>query len=354
MIKIGIVGGHLGETTPDYPYRKWMDNVDSKYMDDGWILNEPAIVAALEHKYNDVQATFIKHFNEKSFQKNDINFLDGVNLLNAWHSGPKQYKKWYDIMKNKKNKIYPSLKEQFFLYNKGDYLKYFESKGIPIAPTFLIKKNRNADKIIQTIRQNGWKSFVIKPDYAFANIEIAKYDISSLTSTSYYSSENESYSYESFYSDTNNPKVRDLLEKYLKDNKKFPGFSCQEKMKGFVHHWEVKTFWLNGEYKYNVSMKAWPPPESFGNVDSKTLKMIKKLGKKVYDSYPETKINGKIIKPLFLRIDFGCCQGNTLDKSKYFLNEIEYSGCGKFTDLKNVFHHWPDVYYKKAKEISDK
>ena len=34
MVKIGIVGGHLGETTPDYPYRKWMDNVDDKYMDD--------------------------------------------------------------------------------------------------------------------------------------------------------------------------------------------------------------------------------------------------------------------------------------------------------------------------------
>ena len=48
-------------------------------------------------------------------------------------------------------------------------------------------------------------------------------------------------------------------------------------------------------------MKAWPPPESFGNVDSKTLKMIKQLGRKVYDFYPETKINGKIIKPLFLK-----------------------------------------------------
>ena len=94
-------------------------------------------------------------------------------------------------MKNKKNKIYPPLKEQFFLYNKGDYLKYFESKGIPIAPTFLIKKNRNVDTILKTIKQKGWKSFVVKPDYAYANIEIAKYDINSSTSTSYYSSENE-------------------------------------------------------------------------------------------------------------------------------------------------------------------
>ena len=40
-----------------------------------------------------------------------------------------------------------------------------------------------------------------------------------------------SYSYESFYSDTNNPKVRDLLEKYLKNNKKFPGFHVKKKWK---------------------------------------------------------------------------------------------------------------------------
>ena len=67
---------------------------------------------------------------------------------------------------------------------------------------------------------------------------------------------------------------------------------------------------------------------------------------------PETKIKGKVVKPLFVRIDFGCCQGNTLDKTKYFLNEVEYAGCATFTDVKNVFHYWPSAYYSKAKEIS--
>ena len=38
---------------------------------------------------------------------------------------------------------------------------------------------------------------------------------------------------------------------------------------------------------------------------------------------------------------------------KYFLNEIEYAGCGTFTDVKNVFHYWPEAYYKKAIEISN-
>jgi hypothetical protein len=326
-MKIGIIGGQLGETTSMYPYKLWMNFIDEKYIHDGHILNEPALVAALEYKYADCEAVYISQMNEKLLQKNDINFLDGVNLLNAWHNSKEQYKKWLKIMKNPKNNIYPTLKEQFFLYNKGDYLKYYESKGIPIAPTFLIKSNRNPKYIIEKVKQNGWCSFVIKPDYAYANIEIAKFDL-----------------------EDNDLELN--LMKYLKKTKKFPGFTCQQKMKGFINHWEVKSFWINGEYKYNIAIKAWPPPESIGSINASVLKQIKKLGKKVYDNYPKTFINGKHIKPLFLRIDFGCCQGNTNDTSKYFLNEIEYCGCGKFTDLKNVFHYWPIAYYNKAKEIT--
>ena len=141
MVKIGILGGRLGETNPSYPYRKWMDQVPEEHNDGDWILNEAALVAAIEHKYPDAEVKYITNMNEKTLQKNDVNFLVGVNLLNAWHGKSKvQYQKWLSIMKNKKNNIYPPLSEQNFLYNKGDYLKYYEKKGIPIAPTFLIKK----------------------------------------------------------------------------------------------------------------------------------------------------------------------------------------------------------------------
>ena len=358
MVKIGILGGRLGEMNPTYPYKKWMDNVPNEHFDGDWVLNEASLVAAIEHKYKDAEVVYLKNFNEKTLQKNDVNFLVGVNLLNAWHQSSKMYNKWLKIMKNKKNNIYPPLSEQMFLYNKGDYLKYFEGRGIPIAPTFLIKKDRDPRKIIQKVHQNKWDSFVVKPDYAFANIEIAKYDlkeVESMISESYYSTENTYDSTtESYYSTSKNPKIREELNKYLKDNKKFPGFTCQEKMQGFVKFWEVKSFWLNGEYKYHVAMKAWPPPESFGSISKTDLERLKKLGRKVLKNMPKTKIKGKIIKPLFVRIDFGCCQGNTLDKSKYFLNEIEYAGCGTFTDVKNVFHYWPPLFYEKAKEISDK
>jgi len=362
MVKIGILGGRLGETNPSSPYRKWMDDVPDKYIDgDGWILNEAALVAAIEYKYPDAEVKYITNMNEKTLQKNDVNFLVGVNLLNAWHGKSKvQYQKWLSIMKNKKNNIYPPLSEQNFLYNKGDYLKYYEKKGIPIAPTFLIKKKRDASDIIKKVRENGWSSFIVKPDYAFANIEISKYDLKTTGNTQITESDSDDPSItkktEAFYSGISNSedeKVEKELTKYLQKTKKFPGLICQEKIIGFVKKYEVKTFWINGEYKYNVSIKAWPPPESFGNVSKATLKGIQKLAKKVLNNYPETKIKGKIVKPLFLRIDLGCCQGNTLDTTKYFLNEIEYAGCGTFTDVKNVFHYWPEAYYKKAIEISN-
>ena len=77
------------------------------------------------------------------------------------------------------------------------------------------------------------------------------------------------------------------------------------------------------------------------------------MGKKVMDNYPKTYVNGKVSKPLFLRIDFGCCLGNTMDGSSYFLNEVEYAGCGVFTEQNNIFHLWPTAYYTKAKEIYD-
>ena len=115
--------------------------------------------------------------------------------------------------------------------------------------------------------------------------------------------------------------------------------------------------------KYYIATKAcdqvFDPDEIFETcqdyvkktVSPHIVKQIKKLGKQVVKAYPSPIIDGQKTKPLYLRIDFGCCQGNTLDTSKYFLNEIEYAGCGLFTELKNVLHHWRDGYYQKAMEL---
>ena len=131
MLKIGLIGGMLGEQVYEEPYRRWMDRVSKRYYNSnyGEYLFEPALAAAIEDKYKDVKVTYIPKFDEKKMKEQDINFLAGRNLLNAWDTSKEEYNRVHALMKRKQMNVYPPLKEQFFLYNKGDYLKYYEKQG---------------------------------------------------------------------------------------------------------------------------------------------------------------------------------------------------------------------------------
>ena len=209
MVKIGIMGGKTEELTELYSKKKWMKNIPKKYLIDKYFVNsEIGLVTSIEYKYPDAEVTYIKDYDEKKLQKNDINFLVGTNLLDAFYHSKERYEKRLKIVKNKKNNIWPPYSEQKFLYNKGQYLLYFQKHGIPIAPTFLIGKQRNVKSILQKVKQNKWKEFVLKPEFAYANINIAKFDM-------------------------NDNHLEKYLQKYLDKNEKYPGFVCQEKMIGF-------------------------------------------------------------------------------------------------------------------------
>ena len=343
MINIGIYGGLLYDVIPSNPKESWMNTILKKYYDkskQGYLF-EPALAKAMEHKYKNIKVTYYdKDIKESQLKKNDVNFLVGINLLNFWEKGKKEYNRVLQLMENPEYNIYPNIKEQFFLYNKGDYLQYFEKKGIPIAPTFIVKDDRNPKKILSEVKKQGWKSFVLKPYFAYANVAIARIDL-------------------------DDKDAEKKVSTYLTKHKKFPAFVCQEVMNGFAKFWEVKSFWLNGKFKYYIAMKACDEvfseskiyatcPTKYGNVSPKILKLVKKMGQKVMNAYPKTYVKGKPSYPLYLRIDFGCCLGNTLDGESYFLNEVEYAGCGVFTEDNTVFKHWPTAYYKKALELVNK
>ena len=369
MVKIGLVCWQQGGGTNDYIKPKkqpWLKNVKivKKGQYKGLIPFEKALQAALEYKYKDVEVNFINKFNEKLLEKNDVNFLVSLNLLAAWEKSDTEYERVLELMKKKSLNFYPNLKEQFFLFDKGDYLQYYEKKGIPIAPTFVVKSDRDPAKILQKVKKEGWKSFVLKPHRAYANIGIGKFDrkhgpVNSIASKSAASSN-------VLHSLTTNPGAENEVSKFLTKYKKFPAFVCQEVMDGFAKFWEIKSFWINGEFKYYVAMKAADKvfseskiygsnPEEFGKVSPKVLKQIKEMGRKVVDLFP--KMNPHSEPPLYLRIDFGCCRDNTMDGESYFLNEVEYAGCAIFTMEgigKNIFDLWVNAYYKKAKEFEIK
>ena len=166
MVKIGIISWKQGGGTNDYilqkPYKPWKKDlkVVQKGPYKGKIPFEKALIAAMEYKYNDIEIMYMNKFDEKLMKKNDINFLVSLNLLYAWEKSDKEYKRVYKIMDDPSINIYPNLKEQMFLFNKGDYLEYYAKKGIPIAPTFVIKKDRNVRRLLASVEERGWSSFV--------------------------------------------------------------------------------------------------------------------------------------------------------------------------------------------------
>ena len=369
MVKVGLVCWQQGGGTNDYVEPKkqpWLKDVKivqkGKYK--GLIPFEKALQAALLYKYKDIEVSFINKFDEKKLEKNDVNFLVSLNLLAAWEKSDVEYKRVLKLMQKPSLNFYPNLKEQFFLFDKGDYLEYYEKKGIPIAPTFVVRDDRDPKKILTRAAKEGWKSFVLKPHRAYANIGIGKFDRkhSAVNSVASKGSTSDTV----LHSSISNPDVISDISKFLTKNTKFPAFVCQEVMDGFAKFWEIKSFWINGEFKYYVAMKAADKvfseskiygsnPEEFGIVSAKVLKDIKKMGRKIVDTFP--KMNKHSDPPLYLRIDFGCCRDNTMDGQSYFLNEVEYAGCAIFTQEgvgKNIFDTWVNAYYKKAKEYSSK
>ena len=344
MVKIGLICWKQGGGTTDYllkkpskPWKKGLEVKKGEYK--GKIPFEKALMKALEYHHDDVEVMFLNKFDEELLRQNDVNFLVSLNLLNFWEKGGPEYKRVYNIMKNPKMNIYPNLKEQFFLYNKGKYLDYYSKKGIPIAPSFYITKNRNPKSILKKAMNKGWESFILKPYRAYANYGIGKFEPGG-----------------------NNTEKK--LSKFLEKHKQYPGFVCQEVMKGFAQFWEVKTLWIQGKYAYYAAMKASKAvfkgyeindEGDYGTISNSVLNDLKKMGKKIVSHYP--KMNQYSNPPLFLRIDFGCCVGNTLDGKSYFLNEIEYAGCANFvgeTPTKNAIDYWVDGYYKTALKFKRK
>jgi len=366
MVKIGLVCWKQGGGTNDYikPNKQpWLNKVKivqkGKYK--GLVPFEKALQACLEYTYDDAEVMFMNKFDEKLLKQNDVNFLVSLNLLAAWEKSNKEYNRVLKLMQDPSLNFYPNLKEQFFLFDKGDYLEYYKKKGIPIAPTLVVRSDRNPKKIVDQVRSKGWKSFVLKPHRAYANIGIGKFD-KKQPSTNSVQSQDPSV----LRSVASNPNAVKEVQTFLTKNKKFPAFVCQEVMNGFAKFWEIKSFWINGQFKYYVAMKAADKvfseskiygsnPAEFGKVSPKVLQDIKRMGKKVVDLYP--KMNPKSQPPLYLRIDFGCCNNNTMDGQSYFLNEVEFAGCAIFTQEglhKNVFDLWVKAYYKKAKEFAKK
>lgn len=272
-------------------------------------------------KHYDVEIDIIEpsQITPKRLRNNDINFCIGFDVITGkWLKW--QYPELEDQVRNifkdsTVNRIYPSWKLQNFVYRKGPYLKKFEKAGIPIAPTFLLRSTGTFDlaragRILAKIKRHGWDKFVIKPELGAGSVGFEMM----------------------ITKNTTEKKLLTYLNKYRQE---FPGFMVQQAMQGFYKFWELRLWWYNGKFAYAIANKAkvvTGTKEKIAKVPPKDIvEQCKKIGKRIFPLLPKIKYNGKNYPPVMIRTDFGCCQGNTLNKNKYFLNEFELQAANYFT-----------------------
>lgn len=297
-------------------------------------------------KNYDVEIDIIdpEEISKKRLKKNDLNFCIGFDVITGKWLGwklPELEKQAREIFKqSRKYKIYPSWRLQNFVYRKGTYLKKFEKAGIPIAPTFLLRSTGKFDigrstRILNKIQKHGWEFFIIKPELGAGSVGFQKMETAK----------------------TSPKKLLKYLNKYRKE---FPGFMVQQAMDGFYKFWELRLWWYNGKFAYAIANKAKVVTGTkeiiAKNPPKKQVEQCKKIAKKIFPLLPQIKYRGKTAPPVMIRTDFGCCQGNTLDKNKYFLNEFELQAANYFTQHTKfpVIEEGGKAFVKKFKFVTGK
>jgi hypothetical protein len=323
IAKIGFLIGKDGE---DSIHKKQVKNFKEVPDHHRWEGNNIDVDVAIayyikQHYCVDIDIIEPNDVTKKRLLKNDLNFCIGFDVITAdWLADffPDLKKRVEPIFKqSKKYKVYPSWKLQNFVYRKGPYLKQFEKAGIPIAPTILMRSTgtfnmARVNRVLKKLEKTGWTSFVIKPEMGAGSFGFKMMSVADVVK---------------------NP---DKLLKYFRQHyKNFPGFILQQAMDGFTKYWEYRLWWYNGKFAYGIANKAAVVAGGTEiiskNPPKKELEICKKIGKRIFALLPKIKYHGTVSQPVMIRTDFGCCIGNTLDKSKYFLNEFELQAANYFT-----------------------
>lgn len=302
MLKIALVK-RLG---PPYEkintkYRNYTKHLKTKYIGpEECIFNYLKSKSKYKNKY-DFRIITSKSFKNtqkmKSFDKTLFLFEEFVNPFMNLVIKNKRRNLYNNHLKTIKslNNIYPSYKFIEFVTNKCKYYKFFQSHGIPVAPTYCINlKNKvSLNKRFDNVKKLKWKRIFFKPQPGGNSTNA--FDIKNKT----FKKSHLNYHLEKFENKQYNQMV---LQKYMKNlaTKKYP---------------EIRTFWIGDKYQYSINTcrtgcdwhikKDKIPPEII-QISKKVMYLLKQKFK---------------IPLLISRIDFGY---NSYTKS-FFVNEFEYA-----------------------------
>lgn len=258
----------------------------------------------------------------KRLKSNDFVFPMGYDIVNSAFEGAKAHKRMQKLFAECGN-IIPQYPFQEHIYFKSRYLKACQEQGVPIAPSFFVAPKPSVSRVIDQIKERGWKTFVIKQSMsAFASgfLKASTEDVC---------------------------RKPQILEKYFEDFPNAPEFIFQEAIPGFRTNWETRVFWWKGEFLYAIANKAAvmsPTGKEIivtGNdIPPHFLKEAKRVGKQVIDTLPPLLSPGG--KPMemctLIRTDIGCSDTKLDDKDydwkankkTFFLNELEFGSINLF------------------------
>merc|ERR1719189_2764393 len=246
----------------------------------------------------------------------------------------------------KSTNIFPTWEAEDFIMTKSNYLKALIAAGVPVAPTiFAFKGSRSPAKLLQEIKERGWKKFVMKQSESGFCLGFCKLSVEECE---------------------RKPKI---LAQYFKDYAHVPEYIVQECIDGFTRNWETRVTFFEGKFLYAIANMAAVSTEdgkecivTGDDIPKEFFENAKRIGEQAIKVLPPLKTpGGKPVKNIMVRCDIGCSDSQVYDrdtkwdptKKTFFVNEIEPSSTTYFVRwLKfDSVPLWGRLYAQKAREI---
>lgn len=327
MLKIGIIVGRVADVAPKTAYLKKVPK--DLRTEDNEVPSDVAIAYYIKTNYPNVIVDIItpEDISLKRLNQNDFVYVM-YDLIDAYNEGGIDlFLERKRIYSRTKAIIYPTLKMQKLIISKSKYYTLLKQNNIPIAPFINITKSmylrandklKIANSLLKKIASYEWPGVILKPELGSYGTGIKLFsDIKKLTPK----------------------KLKAYLDKSFKKDE-FQAILIQRFMEDFPKYYEVRTYWINGEYKYSVGtiidystlgtgdeeLFIDTPVAEGGTIPDNIISEMKRLGTEIVKVVPKMYDS----ENLLLRLDWGCCQvkdDRTIEQpemcKKYFLNEIE-------------------------------
>lgn len=273
-----------------------------------------AIGYYIMYKYPHVKVDFIKpsEMSLKRLHANDLNFLVIYDRLESFHTQPLPlHRKFVDVLRKCKN-IYPDFATQTLINYKATYYRYLQKQNITVVPFKDIthlqwtaaksypKKLTLVERVFKHAQRNNWKKICVKPYGGQESVGVEFFDLTT----------------------TNVERIYHYVDNGMR---LYEGVIFQQFIPNFSER-EFRTYFVGSEYAYTIISRPdvgkvrQPVSEGGDYNDTKRLKQVHDIAKKVVKVLPKIVVDGVELPRWLTRVDIGCCFGPA---KALFVSEVE-------------------------------